>query len=88
MDLKIGSFLKALGILVGLVLGSGIVSEEIIAKIVGALTVLATVGWDIYETMRLAKQGVVSTEPTTNIADPRTPEKLAAEEKAKAKKSA
>lgn len=80
MNLKIGTALKALALLIGLFLGADFISETKLDQIAGALTVLATIGWDIYETVRLDKQGVVSTSPTENIADPRTPEKLAAKE--------
>lgn len=81
MNLKIGSALKALAVLIGLFLGSDVVSEAQWDQIVGALTILGAVGWDLYETYRLHKQGVVSTNPVVNAAEPMTPAKLVAEEK-------
>jgi hypothetical protein len=80
MNLKLGSALKALGLLLGLFLGADVISETMWDQISGAIIVLATAGWDLYETIRLGKQGVVSTSPAENIADPRTPEKLIAKE--------
>lgn len=80
MNLKIGSAIKAIAILVGLVLGADVVDNTKLDQIVGAATVLATIAWDFFETYRLQKQGIVSTSPLANVADPRTPEKLAAKE--------
>ena len=88
MNLKIGSALKALAILIGLVLGADVISDTKLDQIAGALTVLATIGWDMYETFRLQKQGVVSTSPLANVATEMTPAKLVAEEKAEAKADA
>lgn len=81
MNLKIGSALKALGVLIGLILGADVISETKMDQIVGALTVLAVVGYDIWETFRLQKQGIVSTSPAANVAAPGSPQKLAKEEK-------
>ena len=79
--MKIGSALKALGVLIGLILGSDVIDGTKIDQIVGALTVLATVGWDLFETFRLHKQGIVSTVPQANVDAPGSPEHLAAVEK-------
>jgi len=81
MNLKIGSALKALGVLIGLILGADVIDGTKIDQIVGALTVLATVGWDLFETFRLHKQGIVSTTPQVNVDAPGSPAELAAEEK-------
>ena len=80
MNLKIGSIVKALAVLLGLFLGSDVIDDTKIDQIAGAVSVLAAVVWDVWETFRLQKQGIVSTSPLANIADPRTPEKLAAKE--------
>lgn len=88
MNLKIGSALKALAILIGLFLGSDVISDTKLDQIVGALTVLGTVAWDLYETFRLQKQGIVSTDPVANVAAPGTPAQLVATEKAEAKAAA
>ena len=79
--MKIGSALKALGVLIGLILGSDVIDGTKIDQIVGALTVLATVGWDLFETFRLHKQGIVSTTPQANVEAPGSPAELAAAEK-------
>jgi len=81
MNLKIGSALKALGVLIGLILGADVIDGTKIDQIVGALTVLATVGWDLFETFRLHKQGIVSTTPQANVEAPGSPAELAAAEK-------
>lgn len=81
MNLKIGSALKALAVLIGLWLGADVISETQLDQVVGALSILAAVAWDLYETFRLHKQGVVSTSPVVNAAEPMTPAKLVAEEK-------
>lgn len=80
MNLKIGSALKALGVLIGLILGSDVIDGTKIDQIVGALTVLATVGWDLFETFRLQQQGIVSTKPQANVEAPGSPQELAAKE--------
>jgi hypothetical protein len=77
MDLKIGSAFKALAILLGAYLG---LSDAVTAQIAGALAILGAVGWDLFETFRLAKQGVVSTKAVEN--DPHTLAVVKAEEKA------
>jgi len=81
MNLKIGSAVKAIAILIGLVLGADVVSDTKLDQIAGAVTVLATIGWDFYETFRLHKQGIVSTTPQVNVDAPGSPAELAAEEK-------
>jgi len=86
MNLKIGSAVKAIAILIGLVLGADVVSDTKLDQIAGAVTVLATIAYDLWETFRLHKQGIVSTVPAANVEAmsapaTKTPEKLAAEEK-------
>jgi len=86
MNLKIGSAIKAIAILLGLILGADFISDTKLDQIAGAATVLATIAWDFYETFRLHKQGIVSTVPAANVEAmsapaTKTPEKLAAEEK-------
>jgi hypothetical protein len=83
MNLKIGTAAKALAILVGLVLGSDVISETKMDQIVGAVTVLGAVVWDVWETYRLHKQGIVSTTPQKNVDAPGSPHQLAAEERKK-----
>lgn len=83
MDLKVGSAVKALLILVGMFLGVEIDVSQVetaITAISGAVMILAAIGWDIYETVRLKKQGVKSTSPKVNAAEPMTPAKLVKEE--------
>jgi len=81
MNLKIGSIVKALAIIVGLFLGSDVISDTKIDQIAGAVSVLAAVVWDIYETFRLHKQGIVSTSPQANVEAPGSPRELAAKER-------
>ena len=81
MNLKIGSAVKAIAILIGLVLGADVVSDTKLDQIAGAATVLATIAWDFYETFRLHKQGIVSTTPQANVEAPGSPAELAAAEK-------
>jgi len=88
MNLYLGSIAKAIAILIGMALAKGQADSTQIDEIAGYVLLALTAGYEWWETRRLAKQGVVSTEPATNIADPRTSEKLVAEEKAEAKKSA
>jgi len=81
MNLKIGSAVKAIAILIGLVLGADVVSDTKLDQIAGAVTVLATIAYDLWETFRLHKQGIVSTTPQVNVDAPGSPAELAAEEK-------
>jgi len=81
MNLKIGSAVKAIAILIGLVLGADVVSDTKLDQIAGAVTVLATIAYDLWETFRLHKQGIVSTTPQANVDAPGSPAELAAEEK-------
>lgn len=91
MNQTVETILKAILILGG-VFGLGsetikIFDEKTVAVVAGAIAALVTVGMDVYSTFRLKKQGVVSTNPVVNAAEERTPAKLAAEEKAEAKKA-
>lgn len=80
MNLKIGTAAKALAILLGLFLGADVIDDTRVDQIAGAVTVLATVAWDVWETFRLHQQGIVSTSPVANVEAPGSPEQLAAKE--------
>lgn len=80
MNLKIGSALKALAILLGMFLG---LNEELVAQFAGGAFIVGSIGWDLYETFRLQKQGVVSTSPAANVAQSMSPAKLAIAEEDK-----
>ena len=84
MNLKIGTAAKAIAILLGMFLGSDVIDETKIDQVLGALAVLAAVAWDVWETFKLKKQGIVSTSAKANVAAPGTPEEvLQQEEQAK-----
>lgn len=86
MDLKIGTILKAILIVAGLLVGSETVApfatETMVNEISGALAVLGSVFYDVFETFRLKKQGIVSTSPAANVAAPGSPAALARKEDA------
>jgi hypothetical protein len=80
MNLKIGTAVKALLVLIGLFLGSDVVDDTKADQIAGAATVLGAVGWDVWETFKLKRQGIVSTSAAANVAAPGSPEKVLKEE--------
>ncbi len=88
MNQTVETILKAILILAGVFVGTEtlkIFDEKTVATVAAALAALVAVGTDVYSTFRLKKQGVVSTNPVVNAAEPMTPAKLATEEKAEAK---
>jgi hypothetical protein len=80
MNLKIGTAVKALLVLIGLFLGSDVIDDTKADQIAGAVTVLGAVGWDVWETFKLKRQGIVSTSAAANVAAPGSPEKVLKEE--------
>lgn len=76
MNLKIGTAIKAIAVLLGLFLGSDVIEDTKLDQIAGAASVLAAVGWDVWETFKLKKQGIVSTSAAANVAAPGSPEKV------------
>jgi len=85
MNQTVETIIKAVLILAGVFVGTEtlkIFDEKTVATIAAAIAALTTVGMDVYSTMRLKKQGVVSTNPVVNAAETMTPAKLVSEEKA------
>lgn len=85
MNLKIGSIAKAVAILLGLFFGSDVISDTKVDQIGGALAVLGAIAWDLIETFKLHKQGIVSTSPAENVAAPGSPQQALKEERKKPK---
>jgi hypothetical protein len=80
MNLYLGSIAKAIAIVIAMLLSKGVVDDTQVDSITGYVLLALTGAYEWWETRRLAKQGTVSTNPTTNLADPRSEEKLIAEE--------
>lgn len=61
MSLKIGTVIKALLILLGLVVSTETLApfnEEFVNQLAGALALLVSVGYDAYETFKLKQAGI------------------------------
>lgn len=84
LDQRTESAIKGVLALISIVLGlflDAALANKIVTALGAAAPLAFAVYLDIRSTRRLAKQGIVSTDPVVNAADPRTPELLAAAEK-------
>lgn len=84
MNQTVETILKAVLIFAGLFVSADVLAlfdAKTIAVLSGAIASVVAIGFDVYSTYRLKKQGIVSTTPAVNVAAPGSPQELAAQEK-------
>lgn len=87
MNLYLGSIAKVIALVIAIALSQGgVVDDSKVDDITGYVLMALTGIYEWWETRRLAKQGVKSTNPVVNAAEEMTPAKLVADEKVEAAK--